>query len=60
MLQKLHLKLVQKKKEEATRNLIGNKITDKITSTGKTKNKGNKMQEIYIPPEKHQQIIDDL
>ena len=47
--------------------MIGNKIADKITSAGKSKNKGkeedneiNKMQEIYIPPEKRELIIDDL
>ena len=36
----------------------------KITSVGKTKEKGkvntNKLEEIYIPPEKRQQIINDL
>ena len=42
--------------------LIGNKIADKITSVGKSKNKENKnktneIEEIYIPPEKRQQII---
>ena len=37
-----------------------NKIAHKITSVGKTKYKEDKMQEIYIPPEKRQQIIDDL
>ena len=42
---------------EATGDLIGNKITDKITSIGKSK---EKPEEIYIPPEKRQQIIDDL
>ena len=44
--------------------LIGNKIVDKITSVGKTKRKKImkqiKKNEIYIPPEKRQQIIDDL
>ena len=42
--------------------LIGNKIADKITSIGKSKEKKktNKVEEIYIPPEKRQQIIDDL
>ena len=47
---------------EATGYLIGNKIADKITSLGKTKSKEKKdeKQEIYIPPEKRQQIIDDL
>ena len=47
------------------KDLIGNKIPDKITSVGKTKNKEkedetNKRQEIYIPPEKRQQFINDL
>ena len=39
-------------------------MADKITSLGKTKSdgkgKGKEEQEIYIPPEKRQQIIDDL
>ena len=50
------------KTAEATGDLIGNKIADKITSIGKLKEKGktNKAKEIYIPPEKRQQIIDDL
>ena len=52
--------LVQKT-AEATGDLIGNKIADKITSIGKSKEKKtNKAEEIYIPPEKRQQIIDDL
>ena len=48
---------------EAIWDLIGNKIADKITSIGKPKEKETtkkKMQEIYIPPEKKQQIMDDL
>ena len=47
---------------EATGDLTGNKIADKITSIGKPnkKKKTNKAEEIYIPPEKRQQIIDDL
>ena len=60
-------KRVVQKTAETTRDLIGNKIADKITSAGKSKNKGkeedneiNKMQEIYIPPEKRKLIIDDL
>ena len=55
-------KRVVQKTAEATGDLIGNKIADKITSLGKTKSKEkeNKGQEIYIPPEKRQQIIDDL
>ena len=46
------------------RDLIGNKITDKITLIGKPKEKEKEktkeIEEIYIPPEKRQQIIDDL
>ena len=49
-------KRVVQKTAEATGDLIGNKIADKTTSIGKPK----KMEEIYIPPEKRQQIIDDL
>ena len=46
---------------EATGDLIGNKIADKITSISKPKKKEkNKAEEIYIPPERRQQIIDDL
>ena len=53
---------VVQKTAEATGHLIGNKIADKITSLGKTKSKKKEKeeQEIYIPPEKRQQIIDDL
>ena len=41
--------------------MIGNKIADKITSAGKTRSKEeDERQEIYIPPEKRQEIIDDL
>ena len=53
-------KRVVQKTAEATGGLIGNKIADKITSTGKSKNDDSKAEEIYIPPEKRQQIIDDL
>ena len=55
-------KRVVQKTTEATGDLIGKKIADKITSLGKAKNKGKKggRQEIYILPEKRQQIIDDL
>ena len=55
-------KRVFQKTAEATGDLIGNKVTDKITSLGKTKSKEkeDERQEIYIPPEKRQQIIDDL
>ena len=45
---------------EAAGDLIGNKIADKITSIGKSKEKTNKSGEIYIPREKRQQIINDL
>ena len=55
-------KRVVQKTAEVTGDLIGNKIADKITSTGKPKEKETKkkIEEIYIPPEKRQQIIDDL
>ena len=54
-------RLVQKA-AEATGDLIGNKLADKITSIGKlkVKEKINKAEEIFIPPEKRRQIIDDL
>ena len=47
-------KRVVQKTAEATGDLIGNKIADKITSLGKTKSKENEdaKKEIYIPPEK--------
>ena len=53
---------------EATGDLIGNKIADKITSMGKPRSKKEKddenimeeTQEIFIPPEKRRQIINDL
>ena len=50
------------KTAEATGDLIGNKIADKITSLGKTKSRENEdeRREIYIQPVKRQQIIDDL
>ena len=59
---KIASKGVVQKTAEATGDLIGNKIADKITSIGKSKEKEkiNKPEEIYIPPEKRQQIIDDL
>ena len=49
-------KRVVQKTAEATRDLIGNKIADKITLIGKPK----EIEKIYIPPEKTQQMIDDL
>ena len=49
-------KTVVQKTAEAAGDLIGNKIADKITSVGKSKErekeKTNKPEEIYIPPEK--------
>ena len=54
------------KSAEATGDLIGNKIADRITKS--TRNKAQKedgtvmeeTQEILIPPEKREQIIRDL
>ena len=48
---------------EATGDFILNKIADKITSAGKSKElefTGIYQPRIYIPTEKRQQIIDDL
>ena len=45
-------KRVVQKTAEAAGDLIGNKIADKITSVGKSKEKTNKPAEIYLPPEK--------
>ena len=59
-------KRIVQKSAEATGDLIGNKIADKITSLGKSKNKEeenetNEAEEIIIPPEKRQKInFDDL
>ena len=55
-------KRVVQKTAEGTGNFIGTKIANKITSLGKTKSKEkeDERQEIYIPPEKRQQIIDNL
>ena len=55
-------KRIVQKTTEATGDLIGNKIADKNTSIGKPKEKEKtkETEEIYIPPEKRQQIIDDL
>ena len=55
-------KRVVQKTAEPTRDLIGNKIANKITSIGKPKEKekAKEMKKIYIPPEKRQQIIDDF
>ena len=55
-------KRVVQKTAEATGDLIGNKIADIFASIGKPKEKETKKktEEIYIPPEKRQQIIHDL
>ena len=55
-------KKVVQKTAEATGNLFGNKIADKITSIGKPreKEKAKDIEEIYISPESRPQIIDDL
>ena len=61
-------KRVIHKTAEATGDLVGNKVADKITSMGKPRSKKEKdetnimeeTQEIYIPPEKRKQIIKDL
>ena len=55
-------KRVFQKTPEATGDLIGSKIADQITSLGKSKEKKETKtaKKIYIPPEKRQQIIDDL
>ena len=55
-------KRVVQKTGEATGDLIGNKIADKITAIGKPeeKDKPKKVEQVYIPPEKRQQVIDDL
>ena len=59
---KIASKRVFQKTAEAAGDLIRNKIADKITSIGKPKEKEKtkETEEIYIPPEKRQQIIDDL
>ena len=56
-------KRVVQETAEAAGDLIGNKIAEKINSIGKPKEKTKtkeRPEEIYIPPEKRQQFIDDL
>ena len=58
-------KRIVQKSAEATGDLIGNKIADKITSLGKSNNKEketetDESEDIIIPPKKRQQIINDL
>ena len=59
---KIASKRVVQKTAEVTGDFIGNEIADESTSLGKrkSKEKEKEKQEIYIPPEKRQQIIDDL
>ena len=60
-------KRVVQKTAVGTGDLIGNKIAAKINLLGKSKSKEkekndetNEVEEIYIQPEKIQQILDDL
>ena len=55
-------KRIVQKTEEATGDLIGNKIADKITllDKPKEKQKTKEIEEIHIPPQKRQQIIDEF
>ena len=59
-------KKVLTKSAEATGDLIGNKIADRITKIARNKDQKEddrimeEMQEILIPPEKTEQIIKDL
>ena len=60
---KIASKRVVQKPAETTSDLMGNKIADKITSIGKSKEKPKtkeKLEELHIPPEKRQHIVDDL
>ena len=49
-------KRVVQKAADATGDLIGNEIANKIGKS-KEKEQRNKLEEIYIPPEKWQQMI---
>ena len=59
-------KKVLTKSAEATGDLIGNKIADRITKSARNKEQKEddrimeKTQEIIIPPEKREQVIRDL
>ena len=57
---KAAFKRVVEKAAETTGDLIVNETADQITSLGitKSKEKEDERQEIYIPPEKRQQVID--
>ena len=56
---KTKFKRVVQKTAEPTGDLIGNKIADKITSMGKPKEKEKtkEIEEIYISPEKRQELL---
>ena len=53
-------KRVVQKTAKATGDLLGNEIGDNINSLGKHKEKTKKLEDIFIPPEKREQIIVDL
>ena len=53
-------KRVVQKTAKATGDLLGNEIGDNINSLGKPKEKTKKLEDIFIPPEKREQIIVDL
>ena len=59
-------KKVLHKSAEATREMIGNKVADRITRSSRNKVQKEddrimeETQEIYIPPEKREQITRDL
>ena len=59
-------KKVLTKSEEATGDMIGNKIADRITKSSRNEDKKKddrimeETQELIIPPEKREQIIRDL
>ena len=63
---KIASKKVLTKSAEATGDLIGNKIADRITKSARNKEQKEddrimeETQEIIIPPEKREQIIRDL
>ena len=59
---KIVSKRVVQKTAEATGDLIGNNIADRVTSLGKTKSKEKEKeeQESYITLKKRQEIIDGL
>ena len=64
---KMASKRAIQKTTEATGDLIGNKIADKITSVSKKSNNNNNEdveltthKKRYIPPEQRQQIINEL